>query len=289
MMYITTDNYKKKICLEKSFQPTEKKISDVDRDKLINYLLEELSIRNAIGSYAKKKKLLEKLLVELSPNYRLTENFHMLLDTLLQVELRQKHLTDSKSLPRSESGTYNELSKAAIWKGDITTLKVDAIVNAANNQLLGCFIPFHGCIDNVIHCAAGPRLRKDCYTIMSLQGEVEPTGLAKMTRAYNLPSRYVIHTVGPIVKGKLTELNRSDLRSSYLSCLELSKELNGIRSIAFCSISTGLYGFPFEEAAKIAINTVNTWFAENLNGLDYVVFNVFKDSEKLIYERLLRA
>ena len=145
------------------------------------------------------------------------------------------------------------------------------------------------------------RLTSDCPLIdpeivnrvvqefLNLQGEVEPTGLAKVTRAYNLPARYVIHTVGPIVKGKLTELNITDLRNSYLSCLESSKKLKGIRSIAFCSISTGLHGFPFEEAAKIAIDTVNTWFAENPNGLDYVVFNIFKDAEKIIYERLARS
>ena len=237
----------------------------------------------------KKRNILEKLLVELSPNHELTDKFHRFLDTLLQSELKQKHLTDADLLPRIGNGPYHELSESAIWKGDITTLKIDAIVNAANSQLLGCFIPFHGCIDNAIHCAAGPKLRKDCYAIMNLQGEVEPTGLAKVTMAYNLPSRYVLHTVGPIVEGKLTELNRSDLKSSYLSCLELSKELKGIRSIAFCSISTGLYGFPFGEAAKIAIDTVNTWFFRNPNGLDYVVFNVFKDSEKSIYEKLLRT
>ena len=288
-MIITTDKYKKNICLEEYWQPPETSISKVDRDKIINYLLKELGIKDVIDSYTKKRKTLEKLLVELSPGYKLTEDFYRLHDTLLQLEFRQKNLTDAKSLPRIKSGTYNEFSKVTIWKGDITTLKVDAIVNAANNQLLGCFIPFHRCIDNVIHCAAGPRLRKDCYTIMNLQGEVEPTGLAKVTRAYNLPSRYVIHTVGPIVSGKLTELNRIDLRNSYLSCLELSKSLKTIRTIAFCSISTGLYGFPFEKAAKIAIDTVNTWFDKNANRLDYVVFNVFKDSEKIIYERLVRS
>ncbi len=289
MICITTDKYKNSIYLEEDFQPAETSISEIDRNKIINYLLKELGIKDAIASYAKKRKMLEKLLVELSPDYELTDKFNGLHDTLLQVELRQKHLTDAKSLPRIESGIYNELSKVAIWKGDITALKVDAIVNAANNQLLGCFIPFHRCIDNVIHCAAGPRLRKDCFTIMTLQGNLEPTGHAKVTRAYNLPARYVIHTVGPIVKGKLTELNKTDLKNSYLNCLESSKKLKGIRSIAFCSISTGLHGFPFEEAAKIAIDTVNTWFAENPNGLDYVVFNIFKDSEKIIYERLARS
>ena len=262
---------------------------NISLSEIIDYLLEELGIKEAITSYAEKRKTLEKLLVELSPGHELTGKFHGLLDTLLQAELRQKQLTDARYLPRIESETYTDLSKVAIWRGDITTLKVDAIVNAANNQLLGCFIPFHRCIDNVIHCAAGPRLREECYTIMRLQGEVEATGLAKVTRAYNLPSRYVIHTVGPIVREKLTELNRIDLRNSYLSCLESSKKVKGIRSIAFCSVSTGLYGFPFEEAAKIAIDTVNSWFAENPNGLDYVVFDVFKDSEKIIYERLARG
>jgi len=283
---ITTDKYKNSILLEKTFQTVEISSLEIDLDKIINYLLEDLGVDGIIASYAEKRKKLEKLLVELSPAYELTEKFHGLLDTLLQAELKQKKLMDAKSLPRIESGTNNNLSKVSIWKGDITTLKVDAIVNAANNQLMGCFIPFHKCIDNVIHCAAGPRLREDCYTIMELQAELEPTGKAKVTRAYNLPSRYVIHTVGPIVKGKLTELNRTDLQNSYLSCLESSKKVKGIRSIAFCSISTGLYGFPFEEAAKIAIDTVNTWFNENP---DDVVFNVFKDSEKIIYEKLVKG
>ena len=124
---------------------------------------------------------------------------------------------------------------------------------------------------------------------MRLQGESEPTGMAKITRAYNLPSRYVIHTVGPIVEGELTELNKSDLRNSYLNCLEEAKKVEGIRSIAFCSISTGLYGFPFEEATKIAVETVNSWLVENPDALDYVVFNVFKDAEKVIYEMFVRS
>jgi len=286
-MRIAGEEYEQIACLEEDFGPAETGVSAVDRDKITNYLLEELGIEDAIASYANKRRLLEELLVELSPGYGLTERFYGLLDALLQVELEQKHLTDADLLPRIESGTHNELSKVAIWKGDITTLKVDAIVNAANEHLLGCFIPFHGCIDNAIHCAAGPRLRRDCYTIMSLQGEAEPTGPAKVTRAYNLPSRYVIHTVGPMVNGQLTELDRTDLRNSYLSCLESSKELRGIRSIAFCSISTGLHGFPFEQAAKIAIQAVNTWLAENPDQLDYVVFNVFKDSEEMIYQRLV--
>jgi len=224
MMRITIDKYKQMTCLEESFQPDETSLSEVDRDNIIDYLLKELGMKDAISSYGNKRKILEKLLVELSPRYGLTETCYGLTDTLLQAELSQKHLTDAECLPRMESGVYTELSKVAVWRGDITTLKVDAVVNATNNQLLGCFIPFHGCIDNVIHCAAGPRLRKDCHTIMSLQGEVEPTGAAKVTRAYNLPARFVIHTVGPIVRGRPTELNRTDLRNSYLSCLESSKE-----------------------------------------------------------------
>ncbi len=288
-MPITIEKYKNIICLEEKFQPPETNLSEVDKEEIIDYLLEELSIKDVIDSYAEKRNILERLLVELPPDYELTEKFYRLHDTLLQMELRQKSLTDAESLPAIESDSFGGLSKAAIWKGDITTLKVDAIVNAANNRLLGCFVPFHRCIDNVIHCAAGPRLRKDCYTVMNLQGEAEPTGMAKVTRAYNLPSRYVIHTVGPIVKGKLTDLNRTDLRNCYLSCLELSQKVKGIRSIAFCSISTGLFGFPFEEAARIAIDTVNTWSAENPNKLDCVVFNVFKDSEKVIYDKLTRS
>ncbi len=281
---MTLSDYKSHVYLDEPFEPTSADAPAFDASQTVDQLLSELGVSTVHKSYDGKRKLLEQHLVELPASHELTDKFHGLLDALLQLELGQKKLTDALSLPRVK----NQAAPIVIWRGDISTLQVDAIVNAANNRMMGCFVPFHKCIDNVIHCAAGPRLRRDCYTIIKLQGALETTGSAKVTRAYNLPSKFVVHTVGPIVRGNLTSANRADLRSSYLSCLELIKELPQIRSIAFCSISTGVFGFPFKAAARIAIDTVNDWFANNPVGLDQVIFNVFKDSEKRIYQELVK-
>ncbi len=172
-----------------------------------------------------------------------------------------------------------------LWRGDITTLSVDAIVNAANSQMLGCWVPGHHCIDNAIHTYAGVQLRAECACIMEAQGHEEPTGHAKVTGAYNLPSKRVIHTVGPIVNGHLTDLHRRQLASCYSSCLNLAAS-EGLPSIAFCCISTGVFGFPQEEAAEIAVKTVRDWL--DCNGSDMtVVFNVFGEKDGLIYRKLL--
>ena len=174
-----------------------------------------------------------------------------------------------------------------LWQGDITTLSCDAIVNAANSQMLGCFVPLHNCIDNCIHSAAGLSLRYKCYEIMREQGHEEPTGQAKITPAYNLPCRYVLHTVGPIVSGRLTEEYCELLKSCYLSCLKLAEE-NGCKSIAFCCISTGVFGFPQREAAQIAVSTVKEY--KKTTGSDSkVIFNVFKDDDLMIYRDLLNS
>ena len=172
-----------------------------------------------------------------------------------------------------------------VWRGDITTLAVDAIVNAANSQMLGCWVPGHHCIDNAIHTFAGVQLRAECARIMEAQGHEEPTGTAKITSAYNLPARHVIHTVGPIANGRPTDLHREELASCYRSCLDLAAA-NDLRSIAFCCISTGIFGFPQEEAAEIAVRTVREW----LDGHDAdmaVVFNVFMQKDDSIYRDLL--
>ena len=171
-----------------------------------------------------------------------------------------------------------------LWQGDITTLAVDAIVNAANSAMLGCFVPCHGCIDNAIHSAAGVQLRLECARIMAQQAE-EPTGRAKITRAYNLPCRYVLHTVGPIIDGQVTRQDRELLASCYRSCLELAATY-GLKSIAFCCISTGEFHFPNELAAEIAIRTVKAFQQQNPNRME-VIFNVFKDCDYEIYKKLL--
>ena len=173
-----------------------------------------------------------------------------------------------------------------IWKGDITRLKVGAIVNAANSGMTGCYRPCHNCIDNCIHTYAGIQLRLTCAEIMEEQGYDEPTGQAKITPAYNLPCDYVIHTVGPIVQGKLTQEHEALLSSCYRSCLEIA-DANQVDSIAFCCISTGVFMFPNERAAEIAVKTIKE-YKEKTGSSIQVVFNVFKDLDEEIYRERLR-
>jgi len=174
----------------------------------------------------------------------------------------------------------------SIWQGDITRLKVDAIVNAANNQMLGCFVPGHYCIDNAIHTFAGVRLRLACHDLMQKQGYLEPTGKVKVTSAYNLPSQYVFHTVGPIVHGRLMQKHKALLKLCYESCLEKAEEM-GLKSIAFCCISTGVFRFPKDIAAQIAVETVQEFLLHSQ--IEQVIFNVFKDEDLQIYEKLLKG
>ena len=172
-----------------------------------------------------------------------------------------------------------------LWRGDITTFAVDAIVNAANSQMLGCWVPGHHCIDNAIHTFAGVQLRAECARIMDAQGHEEPTGEAKITPAYNLPAKHVIHTVGPIADGHPTDLHRKQLASCYGSCLDLAAE-NGLASIAFCCISTGIFGFPQKDAADIAVATVRGWLDDSGSDMT-VVFNVFLQADEAIYRSML--
>ena len=194
---------------------------------------------------------------------------------------QKREFTDSELLPPSSLD-----GRLVLWRGDITTLKIDAIVNAANSALRGCFVPCHSCIDNIIHTYAGVQLRLDCDTIMNEQGYEEPTGQAKITPAYNLPSRYVIHTVGPIVSGKLTKKHCRQLADCYCSCLGLAAE-NGLKSIAFCCISTGEFHFPQQKAAEIAVKTVREYLKQDTS-IERVVFNVFKPEDQEIYREILK-
>lgn len=172
-----------------------------------------------------------------------------------------------------------------LWRGDITTLAADAIVNAANSQMLGCWTPLHYCIDNAIHTFAGVQLRIECARMMEEQGHDEPTGCAKTTPAYNLPAKRVIHTVGPIANGRPTDAHGKQLESCYTSCLDAAAAEN-LHSIAFCCISTGVFGFPQQEAAEIAVRTVRAFLDARNSGIS-VVFNVFGEKDEQIYERLL--
>ncbi len=172
----------------------------------------------------------------------------------------------------------------ALWQGDITRLNADAVVNACNSALLGCFHPLHNCIDNIIHSNAGVQVRLDCYRLM--RGQTEKNGNVKVTKAYNLPSKYIFHTVGPIVRMRVTEENGRDLKNCYLSCLKKAKELH-LKSVAFCCISTGVYSFPHDKAAEIAVGTVCEWKNTAKSDLK-IIFNVFKDEDRKIYENLLK-
>lgn len=195
-------------------------------------------------------------------------------------ETKRKGITGLSALTPIADGLY-------LWKGDITTLRCDGIVNAANSQMLGCFAPCHGCIDNAIHTYAGVQLRLACAELMEQQGHEEETGKAKITPAYNLPCLYVLHTVGPIVQGWLTKKDKELLTSCYRSCLELA-EKNNLRNVAFCCISTGEFRFPNDKAAQIAIQTVKAYKAETHSQIE-VIFNVFKETDFNIYRALLGA
>ena len=228
---------------------------------------------------AAQRNLLRALMNVRSP-LPLTEEFVRLQDELLAAEREERGVIDVTALSTAPSD-----ERITLWQGDITRLSADAIVNAANAALLGCFIPCHRCIDNAIHSAAGLQLRAECAALMERQGHPEETGTAKITQGYNLPARHVIHTVGPIVSGALPDEHRELLASCYRSCLHLGAE-HGLRSIAFCCISTGEFHFPNKEAAEIAVREVRAFLAQN-KSMERVVFNVFKDEDRAIYERLL--
>lgn len=188
-------------------------------------------------------------------------------------------------MQREDKGVVSFDQEALLlWQGDITRLKVDAIVNAANSQLLGCWQPLHNCIDNCIHSAAGIQLRQECYELMIKQGHEEPTGQAKITKGYNLPAKYVIHTVGPIITGDKPTIGQEEqLASCYQSCLEMAEQYK-LDSIAICCISTGVFRFPNQLAAEIALQTVRNFPRYSLKT---VVFNVFLDKDYEIYQKLL--
>ena len=228
---------------------------------------------------ANQKRLLRSLFNIRMPQ-PVSPDFLKVQDAYLQEETRRKGITQLADLQPVQEGIY-------LWQGDITTLRCDAIVNAANSQMLGCFAPCHGCIDNAIHTYAGVQLRLACGKLMQRQGHEEETGKAKITPGFNLPCRYVLHTVGPIVSGRLTQRDQQLLASCYRSCLELAEQ-NNVNSIAFCCISTGEFHFPHEKAAEIAIQTVKE-YREHTHSKMEVIFNVFKETDLNIYRQLLGA
>ena len=226
-----------------------------------------------------QRQLLRGLMNIRAPQ-RIEADFLKMQDEYLQGETAAKGITDAADLAPMQPGLY-------LWQGDITTLQCDAIVNAANSGMTGCYIPNHRCIDNAIHTFAGVELRLACAELMEQQGYPEPTGRAKITPAFNLPCRYVLHTVGPIIDGRVTKADKELLASCYRSCLALAAE-NNLESVAFCCISTGEFHFPNDLAAQIAVETVKQ-FMNRKTSVKKVIFNVFKDLDKAIYEKLLRA
>ena len=235
----------------------------------VHFLLEDADPRRLLRS-----------LMNIRPPGPLKEKFFQIQDELLSEERMEKGVVDADEIP-----TFPLHPNIALWQGDITRLKADAIVNAANSALLGCFVPCHGCIDNAIHSSAGLQLRDACFQLMQAQGCPEPAGRAKLTRGYNLPARYVLHTVGPIVTGRVTRRDREALASCYRSCLTLAAERE-LESVAFCCISTGEFHFPNREAAEIAVETV-TGFLRQSTSIRRVIFDVYKDLDAAIYQDLL--
>ena len=269
---------------------------------LINELLKERHEDCDIPDDEKSQKDLLRSLMNIRLPLPVSSEFLQIQDEYLQEVNRERGCTDVCDLESVKEivGSSPTMTKDVIpvldtgiskklylWQGDITTLKVDAIVNAANSQLLGCFAPLHACIDNCIHTFAGIQLRLACNELMKKQGHEEGTGLCKITPAYNLPSRFVLHTVGPIITTVVSTREKIQLASCYKNCLETASS-NQLESVAFCCISTGVFRFPAVLAAQIAVETVEKWLAENPDSsVKKVIFNVFGNKDLEIYKKVL--
>lgn len=248
-------------------------------NRLLKYLLKEQGLIAAFNSpYRRRREAIRGLMNRRMP-HPIPSDILELQDRLFWTESVERGIVGEEMLPFGKYGI-------ALWQGDITRLKVGAIVNAANSALLGCFTPGHNCIDNAIHSFAGMQLRDDCAKLIAAQDQEEEVGGAKITRAYNLPSAYVLHTVGPMIAGEPSREARSALRSCYISCLNLAEEM-GLGSIAFCCISTGVFNFPREEAAEIATGSVLNWKMKTKSPIK-VIFNTFLPNDTEIYSNILK-
>ncbi len=297
---IDLDQYRNRIRLDEHYGHGNGTISsETELNEILDFLLntlivhERLSAIDILPADLENKRQLLRALLNIRPPGQMKKGFIENINKLLADELNKKEISDcNKIAPVSEVFTENRLKhpdRLFLWKGDITSLKIDAIINAANDKMLGCFQPLHNCIDNVIHSAAGPLLREDCKTIMDIQGTKEETGDAKITRAYNLPSKYVIHTVGPVIMRKeASEFQQEQLASCYISCLSVAARMKEIKSIAFPCISTGVFNFPRKLAAEIAIRTADEWLEDNSHTFSNIVFNVFLEEDFSIYARIFR-
>lgn len=267
----------------------------MNKEEKTEYLIDQLRAENA-GYEALsmpvdlpgKRRLLRSLMNVHFPG-PVSPEILKVQDELLQEELEEKGIVDVMELPVIQDEypctEIKNSRRIVLWQGDITRLKADAIVNAANSQMMGCFVPCHGCIDNAIHSAAGLQLRNECAQIMEEQGHEEPTGKAKITGGYNLPAEHVIHTVGPIVGVQVTEEQKEQLKSCYKSCLKLA-EKQGLRSIAFCCISTGEFHFPNKLAAEIAVQAIDKYLSTS--EVERIVINVYKNEDYHIYKKLFQ-
>lgn len=246
---------------------------------LIRYLLKEAGYANPIPEDAKSQRMLLRALMNIREPGPVGEDFLRVQDEYLRECVAERGVVDVQALTPLQD-------RLCVWRGDITRLNADAIVNAANSGMTGCYQPNHGCIDNVIHTYAGIQLRLKCAELMEAQGFPEPTGRAKITPAYNLPSRWVIHTVGTICQnGMVTARNVRELESCYRACMELADE-HQLQSIAFCCISTGVFGFPQKRGAEVAVRTVKDCLKRG-SGVQRVIFNVFKPEDEGFYRELL--
>lgn len=246
-------------------------------DYILTQLMADTGHRYAIPATLAEKQRMMRALMNIRQPIPASEQFLEAQDAELRAQVQDRSVVTVEG------------EGLQLWQGDITRLQVDAIVNAANSQMLGCWAPLHNCIDNCIHSAAGIQLRQECHEQMLRQGQEEPTGQAKITLGYNLPSKHVIHTVGPIVPGGALPTVEQDrqLASCYRSCLDIAEE-NRLQSIAFCCISTGVFNFPNQRAAEIAVTTVKEWLTSHkAMTIRQVIFNVFLDKDYDIYQRLL--
>ena len=276
-------------------------MKEMTQNERLNLLVEEfkedsVQYRNleTPGDTEGKKRILRSLMNIRMPKM-MSASVLRVQDEYLQSRIRENGIVSLNEIPTiAENGSRHALAdKLSIWQGDITRLAVDAIVNAANSQMLGCFVPMHTCIDNCIHTFAGIQLRAECDRQMKkLRAEYgpdyeQPTAIPMLTDGYNLPAKKVVHIVGPIVEGRLTKDQEQDLADCYRNTLDLCLE-NGLKSVAFCCISTGVFHFPNKRAAEIAVKTVTDWMRERPAALERVIFNVFKDEDKAYYEAELQ-
>ena len=256
-------------------------------DYLIEYLLEE-SGRNKEDYIHRDKKTLYRALVNIREPKPISDDFLKAEDEYLKEELKKTKITDVKNI-KSVKEKYKKTKITnsdviCIWHGDITKLKIEAIVNESNSKGIGCFIPNHKCVDNQINTFAGVRLRLECDEIMKPLNYKLETGKAIITKAYNLPAKYVIHTVGPVVEIQVTDENEQGLANCYINSLELAIQ-NNIRTIAFPCISTGIFDFPNVAASRIALKTVDDFISKNKDKFDKVVFDLWTDDDFEVYEQ----